>query len=350
MSEAAPQEFYGDAETANSGSTAGSLIGTTMSWLGALTSIALVAGLAFWGYKLTVRDVSGVPVVRALEGPMRVRPEDPGGTEAAHQGLAVNAVQAEGAAAPPADRLVLAPRPIDLSNEAPRARPVPVGDVDASPGAEAGDTEISVPDTAVEAMLTGPDATMEPDNATDAEDPAAAALRLADEIAAEAAPLEPLETTRTAETPTAPAVPAADETAEAVAEIIPASLPGVSRSPRPTPRPEVDLVAQAAAAAVRLSVPVAAISIDPASIPSGTRLVQLGAFDSEDVAKKEWDRLSKQFEAYLVDKKRVIQEAKSGGRTFFRLRAMGFADINDARRFCSALLAENAACIPVVTR
>ena len=63
--------------------------------LGAVVSLALVAGLGVWGYKLTVRDVSGVPVVRALEGPMRVLPTDPGGKLATHQGLAVNAVQAD---------------------------------------------------------------------------------------------------------------------------------------------------------------------------------------------------------------------------------------------------------------
>ncbi len=46
----------------------------------------------------------------------------------------------------------------------------------------------------------------------------------------------------------------------------------------------------------------------------------------------------------------MIQKAESGGRTFYRLRAMGFADLSDARRFCSALVAGNADCIPVTTR
>jgi hypothetical protein len=32
------------------------------------------------------------------------------------------------------------------------------------------------------------------------------------------------------------------------------------------------------------------------------------------------------------------------------LRALGFEDLADARRFCSALVAEKAECIPVVTR
>ena len=46
----------------------------------------------------------------------------------------------------------------------------------------------------------------------------------------------------------------------------------------------------------------------------------------------------------------MVQKATSGGRTFYRLRAMGFADIADARRFCAVLAAEKAECIPVTLR
>ena len=86
------------------------------------------------------------------------------------------------------------------------------------------------------------------------------------------------------------------------------------------------------------------------TLPAGTRLAQLGAFESPEVAREEWARLNVKFEDYLEDKDRVIQKAESGGRTFYRLRAMGFDDLNDARRFCSVLVAENADCIPVTTR
>lgn len=40
-----------------------------VSILGAAASVALVAGVGVWSYQLMVRDVSGVPVVRAAEGP-----------------------------------------------------------------------------------------------------------------------------------------------------------------------------------------------------------------------------------------------------------------------------------------
>jgi hypothetical protein len=94
----------------------------------------------------------------------------------------------------------------------------------------------------------------------------------------------------------------------------------------------------------------ASTEIDPASLPAGTRLVQIGAFDSPETARAEWTRLEARFGDYLYGKGRVIQRASSGGRVFYRLRAHGFADLSDARRFCSAFVAQNVDCIPVVTR
>ena len=84
---------------------------------GAVTSLALIAGVAVWGYQLIVRDVSGIPVVRAAQGEMRIRPEDPGGQLAQNTGLAVNDVAAAGEATGPVDRVTLAPGPIDLTEE-----------------------------------------------------------------------------------------------------------------------------------------------------------------------------------------------------------------------------------------
>ncbi len=105
---------YGDAYTPPGGTGRGQKV---MNMLGAAASVALIAGLGWWGYDLAMRDARGVPVVRALEGPMRVAPEDPGGEVVDHQGLSVNNVAAVGAAAPPPDRLVLAPPPVELTLE-----------------------------------------------------------------------------------------------------------------------------------------------------------------------------------------------------------------------------------------
>ena len=109
--------------------------------------------------------------------------------------------------------------------------------------------------------------------------------------------------------------------------------------------------ANAYAAAAPTPEPQAApVNVSTREIPPGTSLVQLGAFESPEVAGQEWLRLTARFGELLAGRERLVQEAVSGGRTFFRLRATGFADLAEARRFCSALVAEDAACIPVVVR
>ena len=62
----------------NSGS-AGVPAGKYVNVAAAAISVALIGGVGVWGYKLLMRDVTGVPVVRAMEGEMRVSPENPGG-------------------------------------------------------------------------------------------------------------------------------------------------------------------------------------------------------------------------------------------------------------------------------
>ena len=79
---------------------------------GAATSVALMLGVAVWGYKLAMRDINGIPVIHAMAGPMRVAPEDPGGQIAANLGLEVNRVSAEAMGEKATDKLVLAPRPV----------------------------------------------------------------------------------------------------------------------------------------------------------------------------------------------------------------------------------------------
>lgn len=277
---------------------------------GAVSSVVLVIGLAVWGYRLAVRDIAGVPVIRALEGPARVAPEDPGGEIADHQGLAVNDVVAEGSAAPPAERLVLAPKPVELTLEdSPGlAGSLPVEEAELQPASMA-DPAAMVP--------------VAPGNADDA---VAAAL-------AEALGIEPQE------------IDTGVETAALDANGQPAPEGVITRSPRPMPRPTRGAPAEATAAVV-----VPPTEVDPATLAVGTRLVQFGTFGSEKEARAEWTRLAGRFGALMADKSMVIQSAVSGGSTFYRLRALGFENEDDARRFCSALLIENASCIPVAQK
>ena len=290
-------------------------------------SVALIAGVGVWGYKLMVRDVSGIPVVQAVAGEMRVRPDVPGGQLALNQGLSVNEVAADGVASAPADRLVLAPQPVTLTQE---DMPVPVGMV---------------------APVQHP-AAVNPEAAINENIDVAGALQsgsVDDLVAQLTAGSERIVVDNAA---SAPEVVAALASTEAMPKaVVPSNAvltaPGIKRSLRPNLRPS-----NGPAVVVPVSVPAATTTseIDATSVPAGTRLVQLGAFDSAEVARSEWTKLERRFGDFLHGKTRIVQKAKSGGRTFYRLRALGFEDLSDARRFCSALLAQKADCIPVVTR
>jgi hypothetical protein len=283
---------------------------------GAVCSVGLLAGLCLWGYQLAVRDVAGVPVMRALAGPMRLAPVDPGGDQASHQGLSVNAVAATGSSAPVADQLTLAPRPVEL---------LP-GDTSGLGLAEQADTVAS---DLVPVSLS---------------------------ISGQASPGTP----QTAEVP-----PLEDgagslidtETGQAV-ELVSADveLPAgaaVMRSLRPQARPAALSLAEAPATPTNVetvSAPAPLTELDPASLEVGTRLAQLGAFDSHDLARAKYQELQGMFAELMAGKAMVVQSAQSGGRTFYRLRAHGFPGDDEARRFCAALQAQNTDCIPVAQR
>ncbi len=300
-----------------------STVSSFLNWVGAAVSVALIAGLAYWAYQLIVRDVTGVPVVRALEGPMRIAPEDPGGATAAHQGLAVNAIAADGTAEAPPDRVVLAPAEVNLTDED-RAMSALLPDAPEAPIAEVAARPVSAIELAIAAALgeAPPDATQ-------------AALYV-DELPV----AQPAIAFVTGPAPEAEgAGPAPDGGA-------------IAASPRPRARPDRVAGTQVASldpAAGFAALP-AALDVDPATLAPGARLVQLGAYPTEAVAREEWDAVAARFTDFMAGKGRVIEEAEAGGRVFYRLRVSGFEDLADSRRFCAVLVAGEASCIPVSAR
>jgi hypothetical protein len=298
---------------------------------GAAISMALMVGLAVWGYRLMERDASGVPMIPSTSEDARLVPEDPGGQLAMHQGLAVNSVTADGSAQAPADRLVLAPPAFELADE---DQPMKIA------------VETAAQTTPVPVPNLGADVTVEASGEPLTAEPVDGALE--QELAVSEAPsqddaesLEDLE----------------------VATVIEVPAGGVGMSPRPQVRP-------ASFAALHASVPAAESTeglqdltataaptvepeeneLKPADIPVGTRLVQFGAYNSAAVARQEWDRLSAKFDEFMTGKTRVIEVAQSGGRTFYRLRAHGFSDAAESARFCAALTSRDADCIPARQR
>ena len=275
-------------------------VGGVARGLGAVLSLALMVSGGVWAWQMVQRDVSGVPVVRALEGPSRVAPDDPGGTQAAHQGLSVTELAADGVSDLP-EEIVLAPPPLDLESKEPAAARDAAQDV---PGR----------DMLLEIGLQAPDSA----DAT-SDDPPLGLVR-PNRLAVARSPRPAARGTQTALQNRA--APDADSAlAASIADSVAADL---SRS--------------------------GGIDVDPASIGPGTRLVQLGTYDSAAEARRAWDGLANRFDPLLNERGRVIEAAHSGGSVFYRLRAHGFDGESDARRFCAALIDRRLDCIPVLVR
>ena len=291
---------------------------------GAVTSVALMIGAGLWAYDLALRDVQGVPVIKATDGPMRVAPANPGGEIVDNQGLAVNEVAAVGAAAPMPDRLVLAPRPAELSDE----------DMAGLAGVDTGLGAMTEPAVAVTGGVVP---VLAADPLGESASPTAVAV---DAALAEALGDIP------GDLPEEVVVAAPD--VDLAMEELPEGA--ILVSPRPKPRPATVGTAEVSDTSETSAAVTSAVEVDPATIPIGTRLVQFGAFDSEDEARAEWVRLETRFGEVMAGKALVLQPAESGGRTFIRLRAHGFEDEDDARRFCATFVAENLVCIPVPQR
>lgn len=301
--------------------------------IGAGLSAALVAGTVLWAYKLAMRQMNGVPVIAAPEGPARIAPDNPGGELADHQGLAVNMIAAVGEAEGAADLLVLAPKPLDLasddgvSDELAISAGAPLGAPAVAPGPNAGTVQ---PSTTLRAMRPAEGQLTEPLPEAAAEPVLSPDLQPVEAGSIEAALLE--------------AGAGLMETTIDPADLVSADVPGVSASLIPVRKPG----AVAAAAAMEIP-PVVTTELDPASLTPGTPLAQIGSYETEAEAKLEWDAAVARFGALFDGKARVIQAAESGGRSFFRLRVAGFPSRDDARRFCSALKS-GGQCVPVMVR
>jgi hypothetical protein len=277
-------------------------------FIGAFLSLALAIGIGVWAYKLIMRDVSGIPVIAASSDPMRIAPEDPGGTSAQNQGLSVNAVAEEGSVTNP-QKVTLAPRPVVLVTDDLASKELKQKATEALRVSNIETTSLDMNVLADEIVGDSPEPSIADVQIDGNQVENALRLALSGEIEQEA-----------------------EDERQSAASLRPRARPS-DISPAPN------------------SIELASVQeIAPENIPAGTALVQLGAFDSEAIARTEWMRLSQKFPSFMAERSRVIQRADRGGRIFYRLRADGFADLNDARRFCALLVASNADCIPVTVR
>ncbi len=117
-------------------------------------------------------------------------------------------------------------------------------------------------------------------------------------------------------------------------------------------------VSQQAALPVPLPVPAQRVVLPPvmtrapairppvAAVPpsAGGTEVQLAAMETERAAMAEWSRLSKRMPELFASHHPSVFEAQRDGKTLYRLRTGGFADIAQATAFCTQVKSKGGGC------
>ncbi|MGG7565433.1 SPOR domain-containing protein [Rhodovulum sp. DZ06] len=327
--------------------------------LGAGVALALIGAVAWWGYGVSKRDVGQIPVIAAFDGPMKVRPESDGAPTLTNVDRAIGAVLGGQRAA----ETRLAPEPgAPTDEDLPFARlGEPAEDVAARrlggldapaqrrvPGAEAGAGAGPAP-------LRPSDRLAAPLRQPGAE-AAVPALPGAGEGAPPAAPSAraeaPAQAQAQPEAAPAPAPAPQQQAALAPAEPVDPenALPVAPRTaPVALARPGADARAEAAAAARAAAAAEAEARAAAAArtLSPGDDAVQLGAFNSPEVAEAEWKRLSAKHADVLGGAVHAVTTVKSGGRTLYRLRAGPADNRGAAQNICAAIKNRRDPCVAV---
>lgn len=252
---------------------------------------AIVAtGLHFLGGKPGVG--TGVPVIKADERPLKIRPDDRGGMQVPNQDKLVYERMEQGEGDAKVERLL--PPPETPQVPMPGTAPVPA----AAPAA----TEVL--------RQTAPTAAPAPMAQPKPETP----IPLQPPVQASAGGYAPVQSRAPAPTPAAP-VSAAPAKAAGAPAVVPAATPA----------------------------PVAAAA--PKVPAGGDWLIQLGALRSAPDAEKEWVRIQRTNHDLLGALKSDVMRVELGEKgTFWRLRAGPLSE-QAARQLCTDLKSRNQGCI-----
>ncbi|HSR73166.1 MAG TPA: SPOR domain-containing protein [Kiloniellales bacterium] len=276
--------------------------------LGVMIALGAFGGVVWYAYTWDegAVEVAELPVVRAEPGPIKSRPEDPGGLEVPYQ-----------------DQLVLnEPTPDPDRPQIERLLPPP---------------ETPLPPAALTAPPPPPvESAAEPEVVTTDAGPADGSI----ESEANSAPV----------TPGAESGKAAADESIAEAEPVPAA-------PAPQPEPASAAEAPAAPAAAAPSPPTESQtaartpeSAPPASAPAGSDsgdfVVQLASLKQRAAVEVEWARLQKAYPDLLGTKRLRVEQVELGSRgTFYRVQAGFFTERGGAEALCAQLKARQQDCL-----
>lgn len=286
------------------------------SIFGAVISLNLILWAGYWTYNIISRDINGIPIVAAQPGPLRVAPDTPGGIEAENIELAVTKIASQ--------ELPPNPKAVELAPSTEKLTPDDLTIFQAIRQKKIIDRQAAL-DNQIHLGVIEPN--------------------LSKEIS-----FEPVNT----ETNTAN-YSITENQSELVAAALALAL-----------KPSADnLIANAVAqnkfkqikprlrpgSLLEASVSTTETVIRPAlaSVETGLAVVQFGTFATETVAFEEWDRLSKNLSVILDGRPKYVERIKRNGNEIYRLRLGGFVNIDDASRFCSAVISQEN-CVPVIAK
>ena len=286
------------------------------SIFGAVISLNLILWAGYWTYNIISRDINGIPIVAAQPGPLRVAPDTPGGIEAENIELAVTKIASQ--------ELPPNPKAVELAPSTEKLTPDDLTIFQAIRQKKIIDRQAALnnqihlgviePNISKEISLEPVNTVTNTANYSITENQSelvAAALALA-------------------------LKPSADNLiGSAVAQ-------NKFKQIKPRLRPGSLLEA---------SVSTTETVIRPAlaSVERGLAVVQFGTFATETVAFEEWDRLSKNLSVILDGRPKYVERIKRNGNEIYRLRLGGFVNIDDASRFCSAVISQEN-CVPVIAK
>ncbi|MEX2644327.1 MAG: SPOR domain-containing protein [Acetobacterales bacterium] len=297
-----------------------------------LVLLLVAGGLVGWQYFAAFTQQSAqqeIPIVRAEPGPVKVRPEEPGGMRIPNQDKLVYGRLGE-TGEPRVERLM---PPAEQPMTPPQPAPVPA----AAPDSGENGSSVPVPPAGPAADGRQPPMTetapgAQPRRETppmSSSGQVAARMTLPTDTAARRQDMAQAETV-----PPPPPPPPAEGTGSSRP-----AAPRVEQEPAPAHEPEPAPAPRQEAAPSR-----------PAAAPaaSGDWMLQLGALRSEAAARTEWSRLQKSHQDLLGAMTLDIQRAEVPGKgTFYRIRTGPVADRDAGNAVCGKLALRKIGCFVV---
>ncbi len=290
-----------------------SMMTATLVALGLSTAL-IFSGVVWYAYRSGVTDAEqgSLPIIKAEQGNVKAKPEDPGGANFAHQDKTVyDKIDGNEAGL---EQLL-------PGSEEPREKPTIISPYDNELPADGTPKVVRVPPPASDAAVTGPGGA--PDViAPEIADPMGrnnTAAADGEQVAAEPAP----EVTENVIAP---------NTEEQVPEQAPEKAPEA-----PEGGASQDHAALAESANVKTAVE-----------PTGGKafVLQLGAFRTQEAAEAGWKLLAARHAGVLASLEHYVAEADLGEKgRFFRLQAGSFSERAAANTQCSSLKASGVDCL-----